>query len=278
MVGNQKDKREKLGSHMQKCIFIGYPDGYKGWSFYNPETKKIVICERAEFDERYMYSGEQRKLSPADVITYNGRLCHDMGDLWDALHNTYNAASTRTHGISCLDELEDTPVRDWVEFAGSELDDALCACSNNSAPGPDHITWKHLRALNKGHDVHHVFLALANACLRVGCWPMTFKESLSVIILKPGKPSYTIPKAYRPIVLLNTLGKLIEKMLSNRIQFDGINLDIFHPNQIGGIHQRSTEDAGIFLTHYVRAGWSRGLKTSMVAFNLAQFFPSLNHE
>ena len=51
----QKDKRPNgsLGSHMEKCIFIGYPAGYKGWKFYNPTTKKAVICERADFDERY---------------------------------------------------------------------------------------------------------------------------------------------------------------------------------------------------------------------------------
>ena len=54
----QKDKRAKLGSHMEKCIFIGYPDGYKGWKFYNPETNKVIICERADFDERYTYEGQ----------------------------------------------------------------------------------------------------------------------------------------------------------------------------------------------------------------------------
>ena len=48
----QKDKRKSLQSHMEKCIFVGYPVGYKGWRFYNPETKKFIICERAEFDER----------------------------------------------------------------------------------------------------------------------------------------------------------------------------------------------------------------------------------
>ncbi|KNZ75978.1 hypothetical protein J132_00728, partial [Termitomyces sp. J132] len=37
--------------HMEKCIFIGYSPGYKGWLFYNPETRKTVISERAEFDE-----------------------------------------------------------------------------------------------------------------------------------------------------------------------------------------------------------------------------------
>ena len=53
----QRDKRSSLGSHMEKCIFIGYPEGYKGWKFYNPETKKVIISERADFDERYTYDG-----------------------------------------------------------------------------------------------------------------------------------------------------------------------------------------------------------------------------
>jgi hypothetical protein len=54
----QKDKRKKFDSHMEKCIFIGYPEGYKGWKFYNPKTKKVIISERADFDERYTYKGE----------------------------------------------------------------------------------------------------------------------------------------------------------------------------------------------------------------------------
>ena len=49
----QKDKRTGIGSHMEKCVFVGYPDGYKGWMFYNPTTKRTLISERAEFDERY---------------------------------------------------------------------------------------------------------------------------------------------------------------------------------------------------------------------------------
>ncbi len=44
---------------MEKCIFIGYPEGYKGWKFYNPETKKVIILERADFDEQYTYSGKE---------------------------------------------------------------------------------------------------------------------------------------------------------------------------------------------------------------------------
>ena len=34
-VNVQKDKRKTLDSHVQKCIFVGYPPGVKGWEFYN---------------------------------------------------------------------------------------------------------------------------------------------------------------------------------------------------------------------------------------------------
>jgi len=40
-VHTQKDKRKSFGSHMEKCIFIGYPAGYKGWQFYNPITRSL---------------------------------------------------------------------------------------------------------------------------------------------------------------------------------------------------------------------------------------------
>ena len=112
-------------------------------------------------------------------------------------------------------------------------------------------------------------LSLANTCLSLHHWLRHFKESVSVIILKPGKPAYDTPKAFRPIVLLNTLGKLIEKMIARQFQFDAVKYSILHPNQLGGVVQWSTEDAGVFLIHLVRAGWAKGLKTSIVAFDIA---------
>ena len=49
---------------MEKCVFVGYPDGYKGWTFYNPITKRTVISERAEFDERYFPGLKHTPLTP----------------------------------------------------------------------------------------------------------------------------------------------------------------------------------------------------------------------
>ncbi|KAF9442152.1 hypothetical protein P691DRAFT_682093, partial [Macrolepiota fuliginosa MF-IS2] len=59
-------------------------------------------------------------------------------------------------------------------------------------------------------------------CVELSTWPEYFKISTSVIIPKPNKPNYATPKMFRPIVLLNTLGKLIEKMISNQLQFESV--------------------------------------------------------
>ena len=159
-----------------------------------------------------------------------------------------------------------------------ELTQALHACSSMSVPGPDHVMWGMLKHLSTNPCIAHLFLGIAEACIQVGHWPTHFKEYLSVIIPKLGKASYLTPKSFRPIVLLNTLGKLVEKMLSCHMQFDRVHHGAFQPNQFGGISQHSTEDAGVFLTHLIRVGWAKKLKTSVVAFDIAQFFPSLNHD
>ncbi|CAA7269045.1 unnamed protein product [Cyclocybe aegerita] len=217
--------------------------------FFDECIAEIATSRKRPWD--LMEWVKQRKLPPCEAIRNGEQPCHDMDDLWDALHGTYNSASGREYDASVLDELPDEPVREWADFSEHELLSALKGCSNSSAPGPDHVTWVHLKELLKDKHVLALFIVLANACLRVGHWPHIFKESLSVIVPKPNKPSYSIPKAFRPIVLLITFSKLIKKMIANRIQFDAVKHDIFHPNQLGGIRQRSTEDAGLILTHLV---------------------------
>ena len=78
-------------------------------------------------------------------------------------------------------------------------------------------------------------------------------------------------------MLLNTMDKLIEKAISNRLQFHLLANDFLDSHQFGGIRQRSTTDAGMYLTHLIRAGWLRQCHTSVLAFDIAQFFFSLNH-
>jgi len=79
-----------------------------------------------------------------------------------------------------------------------------------------------------------------------------------------------------PIVLLNTLGKLIEKVIAERIQFTVVNNNFIHPSQLGSLKFKSTMDAGVTLMHIMRSSWAKGKSTSTLAFDISQFFLSLN--
>jgi len=85
-------------------------------------------------------------------------------------------------------------------------------------------------------------------------------------------------KALRPIVLLNTIDKLIKKAISNRLQFQSILKEFIHPCQLGSLKQCSTTDMDIVLTHIIHTSWIKSLLTSTLAFNITQFFLSLNHQ
>src|ERR1700761_6678964 len=61
----QHDKRAKLDSHMLPAVFIGYPDGYKGWKFWDPVSKRTIISERAEFDEFSFPLSKQPTIAPS---------------------------------------------------------------------------------------------------------------------------------------------------------------------------------------------------------------------
>ncbi len=54
---------------------------------------------------------------------------------------------------------------------------------------------------------------LFQACIEVDHHPAQFKEANTVILKKPAKKDYLEPKSYRPIALLDTLGKALETVV-----------------------------------------------------------------
>ena len=90
--------------------------------------------------------------------------------------------------------------------------------------------------------------------------------------------SYDQLKAFQLIVLLNTLGKLIEKVIAERIQFTVTSNDFIHPSQLDGLKFKSTTDADVVLTYIVQSGWVKNKITSTLTIDISQFFPSLNHQ
>ena len=77
---------------------------------------------------------------------------------------------------------------------------------------------------------------------------------MTVVIPKSNKTLYNSPKLFRLIVLLNTMGKLIKKVIGERLQFLTTSNDFIHPSQLGGLKFKSTTNVGVALTYIIHSG------------------------
>ena len=108
------------------------------------------------------------------------------------------------------------------------------------APGHDGL---HLLLLQKG--VGHLLPALTflyNSCLLHNYFPSSWKRGSLVILRKPGA-TVPPPKCYRPIILLPTLGKVLERLLLMRLNLLSSQNSWFHEAQYGFRPGRSAEQA-----------------------------------
>jgi len=126
---------------------------------------------------------------------------------------------------------------------------AINKCNNLFSPGLDRISWKYLKLVIRDNKCLNNIVNIANACINLEHWPLHFKISSSIIIPKPNKVTHDSPKSFHPIVLLKMLGKLIEKVISECLQYNLITNNFIHPNQLGGLKQCSTTDISLFLTY-----------------------------
>jgi hypothetical protein len=109
---------------------------------------------------------------------------------------------------------EYTPVIESTLTTPSEVIKAIKGFNVGKAPFPNGIPNRVLRHLPK---LDITFLTkMFNAVLRRHYFPPVLKNARVLPILKPGKKP-TQPSPYRPISLLDTVGKLFEKILLTRV-------------------------------------------------------------
>ena len=114
---------------------------------------------------------------------------------------------------------------------------ALSGTSNTSAPGPDGISYKTLKAANKT-PLGRALMDQVAPQLAAGTVLREWQDSKVVFIPKPGK-DHTQLKAWRTITLINCIGKLGEKVVAEELQ----QANLLHRHQFGSVKGRSAIDA-----------------------------------
>ena len=257
------------------------------WAFYNAvrAAKRkhfdAVIAEMAAIKRPWDLTAWS-KPRPISAISHiqdrNGNVIHSFDHFVQSCTEQFFSAHDRRVDLSVVECLPRQEERGFPPFSIKEMQDALSGTTSRSAPGPDHLTWPIIKFLCQDSTIASFWPRVFNSCVQHSHWPAQFKSSITVIIPKPKKPDYSVLKAYRPIVLLSCMGKLCEKMIAKRMQYDCVRYRLLHPSQCGGISFHSTDDAGLLLVHHLRAARAAGLHSTCLAMDIAQFFPSVNHQ
>ncbi|CAB0039269.1 unnamed protein product, partial [Trichogramma brassicae] len=96
-----------------------------------------------------------------------------------------------------------------------ELQRACRRIREHAAPGPDGVPNSALRSAIAARP--DIFLRVYSACLRSGVFPTCWKRQRLVLLPKPGKPPDE-PSSYRPLCMLDTAGKILERIIRDRLE------------------------------------------------------------
>jgi hypothetical protein len=94
-------------------------------------------------------------------------------------------------------------------------------------------------------------LLLFRTSVETGQLPTQWKTAKIIPIKKPGKPNYGIAKAWRPISLLCTLGKILKAVIAERISYAAKTYGLLLTNHFGARKKRSAEQALTLLQEHI---------------------------
>ncbi len=116
----------------------------------------------------------------------------------------------------------------------------------------------------------YIFEAMLKRKLFYKLW----KVSTTGMLRKPGKPRYNIPKAYRPIALLNTMWKVLMVIVANHITYLTEKHQLLPANHFGGRPGRTMADALHLLMHKIKEAWQSGKVTAVLFLDIEGAFPN----
>uniref|UniRef100_A0A8H7N5M2 Reverse transcriptase domain-containing protein n=1 Tax=Bionectria ochroleuca TaxID=29856 RepID=A0A8H7N5M2_BIOOC len=152
---------------------------------------------------------------------------------------------------------------------------------NRKAEGPDQIAneaFKLALPVILPYLVHFF-----QACLDLDYHPKAFRHALTVVLPKAGKETYQRAKSWRPVALLSCLGKMLEKIVANRIKELLMSNPHLCPLLQFGSPGKSTTHALEYITNWVYRSWQRppggnADHTSLMALDISGAYDHVRRE
>ena len=162
-------------------------------------------------------------------------------------------------------------------ITNKEVQEAIESAKPLKAPGPDGMPNKVLQA--GGCLLVPHLINIFNQCLALAYCPKHFRASSTIALRKPGKDDYTVPRAYRPIALLNTIGKIMDAIIARRLSYVAETYHTLPSTHFGGRKQKSTEHALHNIIETIYDAWNNGTSNiaSLLLLDVSGAFDNVCH-
>ena len=148
--------------------------------------------------------------------------------------------------LNGLADINDTKA-DFISVLSVKV--CISAFKSHKAPGPDKLKMLPFKLL--GPKALKRLTDLYKASYLLGAMPECFKLIEIIFIPKADKPSYDVPKAHRPISLMNNIMKIPEKLFLWRQEDTNLVLNPLEGEQHGFMKCRSCDSAITVVVSYI---------------------------
>jgi hypothetical protein len=182
--------------------------------------------------------------------------------------------------VPAVIEMVDVALRSYFLIPASEpklttpdeVQEAIVVLNVSKAQGPNGIPNRALKHLPQ----RAVFLQaeIYNAVLFTKNFPPVWKHARMISILKPGKDP-ALPSSHRPISLLDTIGKLFEKILLARILHEVNEHGLVRDDRFGFRPRHSTSLQLASLVERITGNFGEKRLTGAVFFDVSKAFDTV---
>lgn len=235
------------------------------WNVSKILKKKSVPCHSLLSDSGVLISDSDKANAFVDSFCLNHQISNNLGI------ESHNIIVEDT--VSQFDSMViTTPDAELV--SSSDVEGVIKTLKRRKACGLDKINNEMLKNLPQNAITY--LTSIYNACLKLQYFPNAWKTAKVIPIPKPGKP-LNRPENYRPISLLSSLGKVLEKILKDKLLDFISDSNILPQEQFGFRQGHSTVHQVKRICNDIKQGFHLGQSTAVVLLDIEKAFDSVWH-
>ena len=178
------------------------------------------------------------------------------------------------HLITPLKQIPPDYMKHNDNITKEEITNIIDKSNNKKAPGKDKISNKIIKLLKP--TLIPILTKLYNICYKKGYHPKYWKDTKIILLNKPDKPTSN-PSNYRPISLINTMSKTLEKIIKNRLYNWAEKNNKLNKEQAGFRQNKCTNDKIFELTQIATQAKNRKRYAAAIFLDIEKAFDKIWH-